>query len=156
MSSSSSSAQVKAQQLNAKLEQAARNVIDVIDQKYVRKIARSAYACVVSCYDKAGSSGSSETLDHCARSCHAPHQQANHVVQNVRTTKERDREGDRRRRRNNQNKRYTKRKSQRRRGWKQTFHSVSLCVCCLCVPNDTHTNMRGFGLSQEESTTADR
>lgn len=81
---SSSAAQTKAQQLNTKLEEAARNLLDDIDKKHVRKIARSAYACVVSCYDKAGTTGSSEAIDHCARTCHVPHQQASNLLQNVR------------------------------------------------------------------------
>ncbi|KAL7563082.1 hypothetical protein ACA910_022575 [Epithemia clementina (nom. ined.)] len=77
----SSAAQARAQQLNAKLEEAARATLDEIDKKHVRKIARSAYACVVACYDNAGTSGSSETLDQCARSCNVPHQQANNLLQ---------------------------------------------------------------------------
>uniref|UniRef100_A0A7S2YSU4 Protein FAM136A n=1 Tax=Entomoneis paludosa TaxID=265537 RepID=A0A7S2YSU4_9STRA len=78
----SSAAQQKAQMLNAKLETAARDMLDDIERNHLRKMARTAYSCVVSCYDKAGATGSPESLDHCAQSCQVPHQQANHHVQN--------------------------------------------------------------------------
>lgn len=48
--------QAKAQQLNSKLENEARIVMDEIDKKYMRKVSREGHACALKCYDKAGSS----------------------------------------------------------------------------------------------------
>ena len=79
-----SSAQAKAQALNVELENQARVVLDELDQKHLRKVARGAYACALACYDKAGSSGPASALDHCVQTCQIPHQQANAMVQNVR------------------------------------------------------------------------
>jgi hypothetical protein len=80
----SPSAQAAAQALNAKLENEARTVIDELERNYLRKTARKAYACVVTCYDKAGTAGSADALENCARQCQVPHQQGNAYVQNVR------------------------------------------------------------------------
>jgi hypothetical protein len=76
-------AQAKAQALNAKLEGEARIVIDQIDKEFVRKKAREAHACALSCYDKAGKTGSSDALEACVRNCQVPHQQATNYVQQV-------------------------------------------------------------------------
>jgi len=79
----SPAAQAKAQALNAKLEGEARVAIDDIDKSFMRKLARKSYACAVQCYDKAGTSGASEALEHCVQQCQVPHQQANNYLQNV-------------------------------------------------------------------------
>ncbi|ACI65120.1 predicted protein [Phaeodactylum tricornutum CCAP 1055/1] len=80
----SPAAQSKAQALNARMETEARVLLDEIDKQHVRKVARSAYACAVSCYDKAGASGSPDALEVCVQNCQIPHQQAHAYVQNVR------------------------------------------------------------------------
>mmetsp|Transcript_6131 Transcript_6131/g.7933 ORF Transcript_6131/g.7933 Transcript_6131/m.7933 type:complete len:154 (-) Transcript_6131:118-579(-) len=77
----STAGQAKAQALNAKLEVAARQVLDDVDRVHMRKNARGAYACVVACYDKAGSTGPPEILEQCAQNCQIPHQQANSYMQ---------------------------------------------------------------------------
>jgi Eukaryotic protein of unknown function (DUF842) len=79
----SAAAQHKAEELNARLEREARVVLDDLDKQYIRKVARSAYTCAVQCYDKAGSTGPSDALEHCVRKCQIPHQQINVYVQNV-------------------------------------------------------------------------
>jgi Eukaryotic protein of unknown function (DUF842) len=76
-------AQKKAEALNAKLETEARIVLDEIDKRHIRTVARGAYACAVQCYDKAGIQGPSESLEGCVRNCQIPHQQINVYVQNV-------------------------------------------------------------------------
>ena len=80
---SRSAAQAKAEQLNAKMESEARVVLDSIDKLWLRKVARSSYACVVACFDKAGTTGSAEALDQCSRNCLVKHQNANALAQNV-------------------------------------------------------------------------
>lgn len=79
----SPAAQAKAQALNAKLEGQARVVIDDIEKTQLRKVARKAYQCSVTCYDKAGTTGASEALEQCVRQCQVPYQQANQYVQEV-------------------------------------------------------------------------
>jgi hypothetical protein len=81
---SSPAFQNSAQQLNAKMEGSARLVLDEVDKKMLRTIAHSSSKCVVACFDKAGSTGSSEELDSCTRKCQIPYNQATNVVQNVR------------------------------------------------------------------------
>ena len=81
---SSPAFQNSAQQLNAKMEGSARLVLDEVDKKLLRTIAHSSSKCVVACFDKAGSTGSSEELEVCSRKCQIPYQQATNVVQNVR------------------------------------------------------------------------
>lgn len=73
--------QAKAQALNAKLEGDARMAIDDIEKQFLRKEARKAYACSVTCYDKAGTTGPVDSLEACVRQCQIPYQQANQVVQ---------------------------------------------------------------------------
>ena len=80
---SSAAAQAKAQQLNAKMESEARTVLDGIEKQWLRKIAKSSYVCVVSCFDKAGTTGASEVLDQCSRNCQVRYQNASAIVQNV-------------------------------------------------------------------------
>ena len=80
----SQSAQTKAQALNMKLESAARETIDDIDKHHLRKVARQAFSCALACYDKAGTSGSSEVLDQCTTNCQTPHRQKQQYVQQVR------------------------------------------------------------------------
>lgn len=80
---SSSAMQAKAQALNVKMEGEARGVLDEIERTLLRKKALESYRCVVKCFEKAGSSGSSEVLDQCSRNCQVPYQQANALVQNV-------------------------------------------------------------------------
>mmetsp|Transcript_36786 Transcript_36786/g.51982 ORF Transcript_36786/g.51982 Transcript_36786/m.51982 type:complete len:88 (-) Transcript_36786:390-653(-) len=75
--------QARAQELNAKMEGEARIVLDEIERTLLRKVARGSYACVVECFDKAGTTGPSEVLDHCSRNCQAKYQQANAIVQDV-------------------------------------------------------------------------
>ena len=80
----SAAVQAKANALNAKLEGEAGAILDGIEKTMIRKVARSSFACAVACYDKAGTAGSAESLDSCARNCQVPYQRANHLVQNVR------------------------------------------------------------------------
>ena len=76
--------QAKANALNARMEGEAKVVIDEVERTLLRRIARSSYACVVNCYDKAGKTGSSEELENCSRQCQAPNQVAHNAVQQVR------------------------------------------------------------------------
>ena len=80
---SSQSSQTKAQALNMKLESEGRAVLDDIDKHHLRKVARQAFTCATACYDKAGTTGSSEVLDHCTAECQLPHRQKQQYVQQV-------------------------------------------------------------------------
>ena len=80
--------QAKAQELNNKIQIEASGMIDEIEREYLRKYAREAYMCSVKCYDTAGSTGSSDTLENCTRKCQIPHQQAGNIVQQVRHEEE--------------------------------------------------------------------
>ena len=80
----SQEAQSKAQALNIKLESAARAVIDDIEKNHLRKVAKDAFKCAVACYDKAGTTGPSEALEHCVQHCQLPHRQKQQYVQQVR------------------------------------------------------------------------
>ena len=62
----SQSAQNRANALNAKLEAQAGLVLDGIERKWLRKVARESFACAVKCYDKAGTSGPQDSLERCA------------------------------------------------------------------------------------------
>lgn len=73
--------QVKAQQLNTRVENEAQSTLDDIERNLLRPIARKAYACVVKCYDDAGSKGKSEAIENCSRQCQAPYEYAHQVVQ---------------------------------------------------------------------------
>ena len=75
--------QAKAQALNSKIEGEARIVLDDIDRRYIRKHAREAHKCALDCYDKAGTAGSAEMLEQCARNCQMQHQMASNYVQQV-------------------------------------------------------------------------
>lgn len=75
--------QAKAQALNAKMEGEARIVLDDIERNVLRKKAKESYQCVVKCFDKAGTTGTSEALEACARNCQVPYQRANQFVQEV-------------------------------------------------------------------------
>eukprot|EP00934_Nitzschia_sp_Nitz4_P007661 Nitzschia sp. Nitz4//scaffold29_size155292//97990//98517//NITZ4_002671-RA/size155292-augustus-gene-0.231-mRNA-1//-1//CDS//3329546487//7651//frame0 len=77
-----SSMQARANALNAKMEGEASAVLDEIEKKQLRKIARESFACAVKCYDKAGTTGPAEALENCARSCQTPYQQSTAFVQN--------------------------------------------------------------------------
>jgi urease gamma subunit len=77
----SSELQVKANQLNLRVENEAKITLDDIERNMLRPIARKAYACVVKCYDDAGSKGASETIENCSRQCQAPYEYAHQVVQ---------------------------------------------------------------------------
>jgi Eukaryotic protein of unknown function (DUF842) len=81
---SSAATQARVQELNLKIESEARNVLDGIDRHWLRNVAKSSYKCVLTCYDKAGTTGSSESLDNCSRNCQVKFQHANSIVQNVR------------------------------------------------------------------------
>ena len=75
--------QAKANALNAKMEGEASTILDSIERNYIRKVARGSFQCAVNCYDKAGTSGSGDQLDACARNCQVPYQQAQQLVQQV-------------------------------------------------------------------------
>jgi hypothetical protein len=75
--------QAKANALNSKLEGEAKIAVDDIERNLLRPVARSAYACVVKCYDDAGTNGSSEALEGCSRNCQNPYQISNNIVQQV-------------------------------------------------------------------------
>lgn len=76
--------QAKANALNAKMEGEAGSVLDSIERTMIRKVARHSFKCAVDCYDKAGTTGSPDILDGCARNCQAPYQESQQLVQNVR------------------------------------------------------------------------
>lgn len=78
---SSPALQAQAQALNAKIEAAATGVLDEMERTTVRKVARKGLECVLKCYDKAGTSGSNDSLQHCSNNCQMPSQQANQFVQ---------------------------------------------------------------------------
>jgi len=80
MASSASAA--KAQELNAKMETEARVVLDGLEKQWLRKIAKSSYQCVITCFDKAGTTGPSDVLDQCSHNCQAKYSNANSIVQN--------------------------------------------------------------------------
>ena len=80
---SNHSLQARAQELNARMQGQASVVFDEIDRQSLRKIARGSYACVLKCFDKAGTTGSSEMLQNCSQNCQVPYQNANAIVQNV-------------------------------------------------------------------------
>jgi len=84
MASSASAA--KAQQLNAKIENEAKVVLDGVEKHWLRKIAKCSYQCVVTCFDKAGTTGPSDVLDQCSHNCQAKYRNANAIVQNVSTS----------------------------------------------------------------------
>uniref|UniRef100_A0A7S2RM31 Protein FAM136A n=1 Tax=Eucampia antarctica TaxID=49252 RepID=A0A7S2RM31_9STRA len=69
--------QAKAQELNVRIEGAAKIAIDEIERTHMRPLARRSYQCAVDCYDKAGTKGSSDQLEHCTRQCQGPYQQGN-------------------------------------------------------------------------------
>jgi len=73
--------QAKANALNARMEGQAKIAIDEVERTMLRTIARGSYACVVNCYDKAGSKGPAEQLEHCSRECQSPNQIAHNTVQ---------------------------------------------------------------------------
>uniref|UniRef100_A0A7S1Y162 Uncharacterized protein n=1 Tax=Grammatophora oceanica TaxID=210454 RepID=A0A7S1Y162_9STRA len=73
--------QAKANELNAKMESEARSMLDTVERTQLRKIAKASYQCVVGCFDKAGTTGSSDVLEQCSRSCQLPYQQGNNIVQ---------------------------------------------------------------------------
>ena len=75
--------QSQANALNARMEGEAKTAIDSIERELLRPLAQKSYECIVSCYRKAGTSGSNENLDHCTRSCQVVHQQAHGILQQV-------------------------------------------------------------------------
>mmetsp|Transcript_15169 Transcript_15169/g.20695 ORF Transcript_15169/g.20695 Transcript_15169/m.20695 type:complete len:155 (-) Transcript_15169:363-827(-) len=77
----SASLQAKANELNLRMEGEARKVMDGVESRLLRPIARGSYACVVSCYDKAGAKGSTDILERCSKECQVPYQRAHAVVQ---------------------------------------------------------------------------
>eukprot|EP00429_Kryptoperidinium_foliaceum_P052475 CAMPEP_0176079494 /NCGR_PEP_ID=MMETSP0120_2-20121206/39760_1 /TAXON_ID=160619 /ORGANISM="Kryptoperidinium foliaceum, Strain CCMP 1326" /LENGTH=136 /DNA_ID=CAMNT_0017413253 /DNA_START=30 /DNA_END=441 /DNA_ORIENTATION=+ len=64
--------QARANALNAKMEGEAAKVMDDIERNMLRKVARESFACAVKCYDKAGTSGSSEALDSLLETAKSP------------------------------------------------------------------------------------
>jgi len=72
-------AQVRA--LSAKMEGEAKVAMDDIERTLLRPIARNSYACVLKCYDDAGSKGSSEQLQHCSQNCQGKFQMSQSIVQ---------------------------------------------------------------------------
>ena len=75
--------QAKADALSSKIEGEAKLAVDDIERSYLRKIARKSFACVVQCYDDAGTNGSANEIDNCSRSCQQPYQISHNVVQQV-------------------------------------------------------------------------
>ena len=80
----SPAAEAKAKALNVKLEAEARAVIDDIEKQHLRKVAKAAFQCGVKCYDKAGTTGPTEVLEHCVQTCQLPHRQKQQYMQQVR------------------------------------------------------------------------
>mmetsp|Transcript_7064 Transcript_7064/g.9400 ORF Transcript_7064/g.9400 Transcript_7064/m.9400 type:complete len:150 (-) Transcript_7064:507-956(-) len=77
----SASLQAKANELNIRMESEARNVLDDMERRILRPMARQSYACVVACYDKAGSKGPADSLERCSKECQMPYQRGHSVVQ---------------------------------------------------------------------------
>ena len=75
--------QSQANALNARMEGEAKTAIDSIERELLRPLAQKSYECIVSCYRKAGTTGSNEHLEHCTRSCQVVHQQAHGILQQV-------------------------------------------------------------------------
>lgn len=73
--------QAQAQAFNAKMEGEAKTVLDEVERTVLRPIARKSYACVVDCYDKAGTKGPAEQLESCSRRCQGQYERAHAVVQ---------------------------------------------------------------------------
>ena len=72
--------QAKAQALNAKMEAEAHQVINDVEMNTIRGIARKGIECTLKCFDKAGTTGPSDILQHCADQCQFPHQQAGQLM----------------------------------------------------------------------------
>jgi hypothetical protein len=81
--SASNQAQIQMQQLHTKLEDAAKQTLEEVDTKYLRRVGRQTYACCVKCYDTAGSKQSSDVLEQCVRQCQQSHVMANNMIQEV-------------------------------------------------------------------------
>ena len=79
----SSNTQAKAQALNQKLENEAQATLDSIEKSYLRSLAKKSYQAAVQCYDKAGTTGSAQTLEVCVKNSQLPYHQANDYVQQV-------------------------------------------------------------------------
>ncbi len=77
---SSADLQARANQLNARMEGAAKVALDEIEKALIRPIARNSYACVLKCYDDAGKTAPQEQIEHCSRQCQAPYQMAHNIV----------------------------------------------------------------------------
>mmetsp|Transcript_28772 Transcript_28772/g.42643 ORF Transcript_28772/g.42643 Transcript_28772/m.42643 type:complete len:154 (-) Transcript_28772:502-963(-) len=73
--------QAKANQLNARMEGETTVAIDHLERTLIRPIARSAYACVVKCYDDTGERGPAEQIEKCSQQCQGPYQMAHQIVQ---------------------------------------------------------------------------
>jgi hypothetical protein len=76
-------AQLQASQLNLKLENSAKEVLDEIDKRHIRRIGKQTHTCIVGCYNQAGQTQPAESLEHCSRQCQQSHLQANNIVQEV-------------------------------------------------------------------------
>jgi len=73
--------QAKANALNAKMEGEASKILDQVERYWMRKVARQSFQCALECYDTAGDTGPSESLESCTRKCQAPYQQSSNLVQ---------------------------------------------------------------------------
>ena len=78
---SSPDLQAKANQLNARMQEEATKAIDQLEKTLIRPIARNSYACVVKCYDDAGTTNSAEQIDQCSKHCQGPYQASHQVLQ---------------------------------------------------------------------------
>eukprot|EP00979_Chaetoceros_neogracilis_P007477 scaffold1575_cov242-Chaetoceros_neogracile.AAC.2 len=78
---SSPDLQAKANQLNARMQEEATKAIDQLEKTLIRPIARNSYACVVKCYDDAGTTDSAEQIDQCSKHCQGPYQASHQVLQ---------------------------------------------------------------------------
>lgn len=79
----SANLQAKVQQLNSKMEGHATMVIDNMEKSLLRPKAKQSYECVVKCYDKAGSTASAESLQHCSQQCQVAFHRAQGALQEV-------------------------------------------------------------------------
>lgn len=80
----SANLQAQAQALNARLESEATAVIESLEKTKLRPIQRASYACILKCFDKAGTVQSTDQLNRCSQECQIPVQQAQAIVQQVR------------------------------------------------------------------------
>jgi cellobiose-specific phosphotransferase system component IIA len=72
--------QIQAERLQYKIQNEAEKTLSQIENTILRPIARTAYSCVVDCYDKASTTGSKELLQSCSNNCQKVHESVNSLI----------------------------------------------------------------------------